>query len=73
MNSVEIANALINRAKNLQEFEVRRILEKTLSFNGTIPFDMSIKDDCGWFKVFAESQKEAEEIVDQWLIDHYDY
>jgi hypothetical protein len=73
MNSVELANHLIDRARKLKEFEVRRILEGTVIFNGVVPFDMTIKDDCAWFKVLAVSQREAEETVDKWLTDHYGY
>jgi len=73
MNSIEIANNLIDRARKLRKFEVRRILEGTIAFNGIVPFDISIKDDCAWFKVLAISQKEAEETVDKWLDNHYGY
>jgi hypothetical protein len=48
MNSVDMANDLINRAKNLKKFEVKRMLENGILFNGTIPFDIKGKDDCYW-------------------------
>jgi hypothetical protein len=67
MNSVEIANALINRARDLREFEVRRFIDGPLMINGTIPFDMTIHEECAWFKVLAISQTEAEDKVDHWL------
>lgn len=67
MNSVEIANALINRAKNLQEFEVRRFIDGPIFFNGSVPFDMSVNEGCAWFRVLAVSQSEAESAVDSWL------
>jgi hypothetical protein len=73
MNSVEIANALITRVRNLQEFEVRRHINGPLFFNGVVPFDMQINEDCAWFKVLAISQEEAETIVDNWLSTRNDY
>jgi len=69
MNSVEIANALINRAKNLQEFEVRRYINGPITINGTVPFNISVNNECAWFKVLAVSQTEAESLVDNWLKD----
>lgn len=68
-----LTNAIINRAKNLQQIEVRRILEHSLRIDGVIPFDMKANQDCAWFKVWAVSEKEAEQIVDEWLESHYEY
>jgi hypothetical protein len=67
MNSVEIANALINRAKDLREFEVRRFIDGPLNINGTVPFNITINEECAWFKVLAISRAEAEDKVDHWL------
>lgn len=68
MNSVEVANNLINRVKNLQTFEVKRMLDGPLEFRGgRIPFDIKANQECAWFKVIALSQQEAEQMVDRWL------
>jgi hypothetical protein len=67
MNSVDMANDLINRAKNLQEFEVRRLIDGPILFNGVVPFDVAVNNDCAWFCVLAISQEEAETLVDRWL------
>jgi hypothetical protein len=68
MNTVEEANALIKRAMNSKEFEVKRILDEPLQFRGgSIPFDIRANQDCAWFKVLAVTQKEAEGKVDHWL------
>lgn len=68
MNSVEEANNLINRVKNLQTFEVKRMLDGPLEFRGgRIPFDIKANQECAWFKVIALSQQEAEQMVDRWL------
>jgi hypothetical protein len=67
MNSVEIANNLINRAKNLQEFEVRRLVDGPIMFDGVIPFNITLNEGCAWFQVLAVSQTEAETLVDEWM------
>ncbi len=68
MNSAEQANAFIDRVKNLQTFEVKRMLDEPLEFRGgRIPFDIRANQECAWFKVVALTQREAEEMVDRWL------
>jgi len=42
MNSVDMANNLIFRAKNLQEFTVTTELPERFRFNGIVPFDLQI-------------------------------
>jgi hypothetical protein len=69
MNSVDMANDLINRAKNLKKFEVKRILENGILFNGSVPFDIKGRDDCYWIYAYAVTQEEAEAKVDTWLKD----
>lgn len=68
MNSAEQATAFINRVKNLQTFEVKRMLDEPLEFRGgRVPFDIKANQECAWFKVIALSQQEAEQMVDRWL------
>lgn len=69
MNSVDMANDLINRAKNLKLFEVKRFLENGIMFDGSVPFDIKGKDDCYWIYAYAVTQEEAEAQVDAWLIN----
>ena len=69
MNSVDMANDLINRARNLKQFEVKRVLEDGILFNGPVPFDIKGKDDCYWIYAYAVTQEEAEAQVDTWLKD----
>ncbi len=59
MNSVDMANALIDRAKNLQEFTVETEVPDDFRFNGLIPFDMKIEDGVIKAKVFALDFDEA--------------
>jgi hypothetical protein len=69
MNSVDMAHDLINRARNLQRFEVIRELENGIMFDGAVPFD--IKSNGTEFVIysFAVTQEEAEANVDTWLKD----
>jgi hypothetical protein len=59
MNSVDMANNLIFRAKNLQEFIVTTELHDDFKFNGLIPFDMEIVGSIVEAKVWAVDFDEA--------------
>ena len=67
MNSVDMATDLINRAKNLHEFTVTTDVPEDFKFNGTVPFDMQIKDDQIEAKVYALDFDEAVARFDKWL------
>lgn len=68
MNSVDMANDLINRAKNLKLFEVERELtDNGIIFDGAVPFDIRANQNTAWFKVYAVTEAEAEAQVDNWL------
>ncbi len=68
MNSVDMANDLINRAKNLKLYEVEReIGDSGIFFDGTVPFDIRANQTTAWFKVYAVTEAEAEAEVDRWL------
>ena len=69
MNSVELANALINRAKNLQEFTVTQTLPKGFRFNGLIPFDMKITGTVMTATIYAIDEEEANKKFDEFLKD----
>jgi hypothetical protein len=59
MNSVDMANNLISRAKNLQEFTVTTDVPEDFQFNGVIPFDMEIKEGVIYAKVYGIDFDEA--------------
>ena len=59
MNSVDMANNLISRAKNLQEFVVTTDVPEDFRFNGLVPFDMEIKNGEIAAKVYAVDFDEA--------------
>jgi hypothetical protein len=67
MNSVDMANHLIFRAKNLQEFVVETDVPEDFRFNGVVPFDMSIDNNVISAKVLAIDFNEAVHTFDQWL------
>jgi hypothetical protein len=67
MNSVDIANNLIHRAKNLQKFTVETEVEQPLAFNGEIPFDLSIKDGVLSAEIYALTFDEACAILNNFL------
>lgn len=58
---------LINRAKNLQEFEVTTDVPENFRFNGLIPFDIQIKDSIIYAKVYAVDFDEACIRLNEWL------
>ena len=67
MNSVDMANNLIFRAKNLHEFVVTTEVPKDFRFNGVVPFDMSIIDNQIEAKVWAVDFDEAAKRLDNFL------
>jgi hypothetical protein len=67
MNSVDMANDLIFRARNLNEFTVTTEVPDEFRFNGEIPFDMQIKDSIITAKVWAVDFDEAAKRLDDFL------
>lgn len=67
MNSVDMANNLIFRAKNLQEFIINTDVPDDFRFNGLIPFDLTIKDNILEAKVYGVDFDEAVHRLNEWL------
>jgi len=67
MNSVDMATALINRAKNMQEFTVTTDVPEDFRFVGVVPFDINIVEGELRAKVFAVTFEEAVAQLDKWL------
>ena len=67
MNSVDMANNLIFRAKNLHEFTVTTEVPEDFRFNGVVPFDMSIVDNQIEAKVWAIDFNEAVHRLNEFL------
>ena len=67
MNSVDMANNLIFRAKNLQKFVVTTDVPEDFRFNGIVPFDMQITDNQIEAKVWAVDFDEAVHRLSEFL------
>lgn len=67
MNSVDMANNLIFRAKHLEEFVVTTNVPEDFRFNGIVPFDMSIVDNQIEAKVWAVDFDEAVHRLNEFL------
>lgn len=67
MNSVDMANNLISRARNLQEFVVTTDVPDDFRFNGVVPFDMEIKENIIYAKVYGVDFNEAVDRLNDWL------
>ena len=52
-------DAIMNRIKNLTEYEVQVNIPDEFQFEGVIPYDMSIAGGVAWVKVLAETMEEA--------------
>ena len=60
--------SILDRAKNLQYFEVTIQLEEPLQFRGgRVPFDIKATESVASFNVLAESYEEAEADVWNWI------
>jgi hypothetical protein len=67
MNSVDMANDLIFRARNLNEFTITTEVPDDFRFNGVVPFDLQIKDSIITAKVWAVDFDEAAKRLDDYL------
>jgi hypothetical protein len=50
---------VIERARNLQEFEVQVTVPSVFKFDGSVPYDMEIVGTQAFVKVLAETVEEA--------------
>ena len=70
MNSVEVANALIDRVKKMREFKIEFYIDRPILFDGVVPFDITIDQNFVCCTVLATSEQEAKTAVDIWLTNH---
>lgn len=57
----------IHRLKQLQEYIVEVEIPEGLTLNGVFPFDATIYDNVGRFKVYAVSREEAVNTIKEYL------
>jgi hypothetical protein len=69
MNSVDIANNLIYRAKNIQKFTVETEVDHPIAFKGEVPFDLRIKDGILSAEIYAIDFDEACKLLNNFLED----
>ena len=62
-----MANNLIFRAKNLNEYVVTTEVPEEFRFNGVIPFDIEIIDNVIYAKVWGVDFNEAVNRLNDWL------
>jgi hypothetical protein len=67
MNSVDMMQNLIHRAKNLEEFTVTTDVPDDFRFNGLVPFDMQIKEGVIYAQVYGIDFNEAVERLNEYL------
>ena len=67
MNSVDMANNLIFRAKNLQEFIVITEVPKDFRLDGVVPFDINIAEGILEAKVWSVDFNEAAHRLNEFL------
>lgn len=63
----ETIGSVLDRIKNLKVFDVEVDIPEDFYFSGVIPFDATISQNKGIFKVYASSQEEATEKVNSYL------
>jgi hypothetical protein len=59
VNMTREFNRVMERIKNLTEYEVMVPFPKDFEFGGVVPYDMSISGNFAFVKVVAESLEEA--------------
>jgi hypothetical protein len=67
MNSVELSDHLIFRAKHLHEFIVTTEVPENFRLNGVVPFDISITEGILEAKVWAVDFNEAAHRLNEFL------
>jgi len=62
---------VMNRIKNLTEYEVQVHIPEDFIFDGPVPYDMSISGDTAWVKIVAATLEEAKMRVYEYFEGKY--
>ena len=62
---------VMNRIKNLTEYEIQVNIPEDFEFSGVVPYDMSISGDTAWVKVIAASLEEAKLKANEYFESKY--
>lgn len=65
--------SMLDRIKNLNEFEIKTELPEGFAFNGAVPYDIKIKGNSATFTLLALNTEEAAEKVNQYLSENTEY
>ena len=63
----EVIETILNRIKNLRQFDVEVDLPDNFELHGVIPYDVSIKKNKGIFKVYASTLEEAKKNINEYV------
>lgn len=64
-------DVVMNRIKNLTEYEVQITVPEDFQFEGPVPYDMSISGDTAWVKIVATSIEEAKMKANEYFEGKY--
>jgi MinD superfamily P-loop ATPase len=67
MRPADTAGAILNRVMNLKTYVVEVALPEEFEFNGTVPYDLTIKDGIVRIEIPALNEKEAVSKAQQFL------
>jgi hypothetical protein len=67
MNANDIFDNLMGRVKHIREFTVVAVVPEDFCFNGTVPYDLTIKDNIMTAKVWAITHEEAAEKLSEYI------
>ena len=62
-----MATTILNQLNRLREFDIEVDIPEGCHLPGIIPFDASINENKGMFKVFATSFAEAEQKINDYI------
>jgi hypothetical protein len=58
---------ILDRIKNLKQFEVEVDIPEGFHLDGVIPYDVTISKNKGIFKIFASSKEDAQKQIDSYI------
>jgi hypothetical protein len=67
MNASDMFDDLMHRVKNMHEFVIVAELPEDFSFNGPVPYDLTIKNNVITAKVWAITHEEALEKITEYI------
>jgi hypothetical protein len=69
----DTVKSILDRIKNLNEFEIETELPNGFMFHGSVPYDIKINENKATFKLYALNTEEAVEKVNQYINENTEY